>query len=122
LSVASNVDRGRKRIVSVKLLHPALAHERACDIDGAFSEQCIGEPPRDGFVARLDVPSDEFIAANVRRAWWVAHYAGVPIRSEARALALVRAVAFHPEAVAVAFLRRELTDHDVGRKRRRASR
>lgn len=50
--------------MDVKLLHPALAHERACDIGGAFSEQRIGEPPRDGFVARLDdVGSEEYIAA-----------------------------------------------------------
>lgn len=36
----------------VRLLHPELAHERACDVEGAFSEQRIGELPRDGFVAR----------------------------------------------------------------------
>lgn len=106
----------------VRFLHPVLAHERACDVGGGFGEQRVGELPRDGFFARLDEASDDFIAANVRRAWWVAHYSGVPSRSDARGLALVRAVAFHPEEVAVAFLRRELASRDVGRRRRRTSR
>jgi hypothetical protein len=109
--------------MDVKLLHPALAHERACDIGGAFSEQRIGELPRDGFVARLDdVGSEEYVAANVRRAWWDAHYAGVPTRSRARGLALIRAVAFHSEETAVGLMRRELASADVGRRRKRTPR
>lgn len=95
--------------MDLKLLHPALAHERACDLGEGFSEQRIGEPSRDGFVVRVEVSPEEHVAANVRRAWWVAHYAGIPTRSRARGLALVRAAAFHPQEVVLAFLRRELT-------------
>lgn len=104
-----------------KLLHPALAHERACDTGGAFSEQGNGEAPRDGFVVQVEERLDERIAANVRRAWWDAHYEGIPTRSVARGLAHVRAVAFHPEEVALAFLQREFSVLDHAKRRGRSN-
>lgn len=101
--------------MELNLLPPALAHERACDVGAAFSEQRIGEPPRDGFLVQMEATPEERAAANVRRAWWVAHYAGVPTRSRARDLALVRAAAFHSEEVMHAAVRREFAARDGAR-------
>lgn len=91
-----------------QFLHPAIAHERACDFHQGFSTASIGEVPRDGFTVPINDPHGA--RDRILRAWWVAHYHGRPSRGEEEGLALLRAVAYESEDVAMEFLRRRLME------------
>jgi hypothetical protein len=89
--------------VSLQLLHPELAHERASDFGPVFSSQAQGEPPRNGFHIPSRKPPVE---DRVKREHWLAHYYGRPARQRERDLAFVRLAAYADDETARAYIAR----------------
>lgn len=94
--------------MTITILHPAVAHEQACDLHCGRSVAQIGEQPRDGFRVGPGTDEEARIAEGLWRAWWQSHYNGRPSRSVERGLALMRAAVALPEDEALEYVKRSL--------------